>query len=131
MAALLNRVFGSQPLVQTSNALGRVFNVTRETWRLSDDPKLTSPKVELLVTSRTASDAADFARRAAFDYKRHGFHKPSGAWWGADAEQIHRIVVHAGRRRFVARRLGFALVGVAVLSVIGFSQHRRASRPAA
>jgi hypothetical protein len=107
-------------------ALGRIFNVTRETWRLSDDPKVARPATELLLTRRTASDAADLAREAAQTYPRHGFHKPSGAWWGADEALFHRFVVHAGQRRAAGAVL--LLSGLAGLLALGVARHR--SRPA-
>jgi hypothetical protein len=98
-------------------ALGRVYNVTCERWRLTDDPQAVRPKAEIVAFGRTASDAADLARAAATAYPEHGFHKPSGAWWGADAERFHRFVVHAGRRR--SARAPLAMVGVAALAGLG------------
>ena len=100
-------------------ALGRVFGVTRETWRLSDDPQVVPPQTETLSSRRTASDAADLARSAAAAHVQHGFHKPSGSWWGADDAQFHRFVIHAGRRHRTGALLlvsGFAgLAAVALL----------------
>lgn len=79
--------------------LGRVFNVTRESWRLRDDPKVTPAKVLALASGRSASEAADLARARAEALPQHGYDKPSGSWWGADDESFHRFVVHPGRRR--------------------------------
>lgn len=89
---------------------------------MSDDPKTTPPVAELLVTRRTASDAADLAREAAEAYSRHGFHKPSGAWWGADDAMFHRFVVHAGRRRGAGTVL--LLSGLAGLLALGLASRR-------
>jgi hypothetical protein len=122
MTASLDRFLGSKPVVQSPHALGRVFNVSRETWLLTDDPQRTPPAIERLISARTASEAADLAREIALEHPRHGFHKPSGAWWGADQQRFHRFVVHAGRRRSVARPLGVAILGVAVLALIGLSR---------
>jgi hypothetical protein len=87
-----------------------------------DDPQRTPPAIERLVSARTASEAADLAREIALEHPRHGFHKPSGAWWGADQQYFHRVVVHAGRRRSMARPLGVAILGVAALALIGLSR---------
>lgn len=60
-------------------SLRRVFGVTQETWALSEVPKTTAPKAAAVATRRTVADAADIAREGAAAYRRHGFHKPSGA----------------------------------------------------
>src|SRR5947207_12806101 len=70
-----DRLLGPKPVVQTTATLGRVFNVTCETWRLSDDPRATAPARELVATARTASEAADLARDAALRCPRNGFHR--------------------------------------------------------
>jgi hypothetical protein len=99
--------------------LGRVFSVRRESWRLDDDPRTTRPQVEVLASRRTAAEAADVAREAAAGFGRHGFHKPSGAWWAAEAGMFHRFRVENQRR---APGLLFALVsaatGIALLSAL-------------
>jgi hypothetical protein len=106
--------------ISKRSALGRVFNVTRETWRLADDPRTVRPDAEPLVTRRTAADAADLAREAAEAYGRHGFHKPSGSWWAADEAHFHRFVVHAGRKGPTAALvLVSGLAGLAALAVVG------------
>lgn len=107
-------------------ALGRVFNVTRETWALTDDPSRVKPTAELIVSRRTASDAADLARAAARNLPRHGFHKPSAAWWGVDEGHFHRFVVHAGRRK--SGRAVFllsSLAGLVALAVLRQGRQRR------
>lgn len=120
------------PVHRASPSLGRVYSVTRETWRLSDDPVLVAPKAQLLVTRRTAADAADFARRTALTFPTHGFHKPSGSWWASDEGAFHRYVVHVGRRRPRAAKaaLGAGLVGVAALGVLHLVGRRKAKPPA-
>jgi hypothetical protein len=85
----LHRFLRHSTGILEKGALGRIFNVTRETWRLDDDPKAVRPRREFLETRRTASDAADIAREAAVAYSRHGFHKPSGSWWAADEALFH------------------------------------------
>ena len=105
--------------------LGRVFNVTRESWRSGDDPKTTRPQTVLLLSGRTASEAADLARARAEVLPQHGFDKPSGSWWGADGEQFHRFVVHPGRSRghTVAVVAGSGLVA-GLLAVALWGRHR-------
>jgi hypothetical protein len=113
-------------LSKKAAALGRVFDVTRETWSLTDDPRVVAPTTDLLVTRRTASDAADLARAAAEAFPRHGFHKPSGAWWGADEARFHRFVVHAGRRKSAGALL--VLSSLAGLVALGLLRERRRGR---
>ena len=108
--------------------LGRVFNVTRESWRVGEDPKATPPQAVLLLSGRTASEAADLARVRAEALPRHGFDKPSGSWWGADEEQFHRFVVHPGRprARTVAVVAGSGLVaGLFAVALWGRHRSRR------
>ncbi len=125
MTASLERFLGAKPAITLHAALGRVFNVTRETWRLTDDPKRIAPRTELILAAHTASEAADLARDAAAQFPRSGFHKPSGAWWGADAEDFHRFVVHPGRRRRSGGVLAaLALTAVAALGVARLSRRR-------
>lgn len=125
MPKSLNRFLRHSTGLSKKASLGRVFNVTRETWRLTDDPSAVAPQTELLVTRRSASDAADLARDAAEAYSRHGFHKPSGAWWAADDERFHRFVVHAGRRGgTTVLLLVSGLAGLAALTLA-----RRRSHP--
>jgi hypothetical protein len=70
--------------------------------------------VQILVTRKTASEAADFARMAAEACPEHGFHKPSGAWWGSDGERFHRFATR-GRPPSAALIVlgGSAALGVA------------------
>lgn len=122
----LNRFLRHSAGISKKGALGRVFDVTRETWRLTDDPKAVRPQTEILVTRRTASDAADVARGAAEAFRRHGFHKPSGSWWAADEALFHRFVVRAGRQGATAALvLASGLAGLVVVALV-----RRRSTPA-
>jgi hypothetical protein len=98
--------------------LGRVFAVTRETWALSDDPRQVPPKSELLITWRTAADAADLARAAAEEFPEHGFHKPSASWWGSDGTHFHRFVVHPGLKRAQAVLVGAGVLGLAGVALL-------------
>ena len=110
-------------------ALGRVFDVTRETWRLTDDPQIEPPTTDLLVSRRSASDAADLARAAAGALPRHGFHKPSGAWWGADDMLFHRFVVHAGPRKSGGAILVLSsLAGLIALGLLNQRRHGQSRR---
>ena len=98
--------------------LGRVFSVIEQTWALSADPKKVRPQETALATQRTAAEAADLARAAADRFGAHGFHKPSGAWWGADDGKFHRFLVAPERRPSggqVALGLGAALLAIAAI----------------
>ena len=79
-----DRFLSRRSRTQAGAALGRDFNVIEQIWRLSDDPKVVPPREVAVTTRRTASEAADVARNAAQALASNGFHKPSGAWWGAD-----------------------------------------------
>jgi hypothetical protein len=130
MTTSLDRFLGPNAAIETTQSLGRIFNLTRETWRLTDDPGVTRPRTELIAAARTASEAADLARDTATEFSRHGFHKPSGAWWAADGGEFHRFVVHTGRRgRGAALPVAvLAMAGVAVLSLAGLGLWRKKPR---
>lgn len=114
-----DRFLQQRTVLSRKAALGRVFSVTRETWRLADDPQRSRPRTETLVSGHTASEAADLAREFAEAEPRHGFHKPSASWWGADDTHFHRFVVHAGRRRAgAAMMLTSGLLGLAAVALI-------------
>jgi hypothetical protein len=98
----------------------------RQTWKLADDPRVKPPQVEVLATRRTASQAADLAREAAWSFERYGFHKPSGAWWGVDGDTFHRFVVRPGARGM--RSGAFAALTVAGLAFLTLSRRRPAAR---
>jgi hypothetical protein len=118
MRTRFDRFLRHSTVLSHNDGLGRAFSVTRETWRLQDDPKAVRPRRETLVVGKTASEAADVARVAAEAYSEHGFHKPSGAWWGSDGELFHRFVVHARRRRgLTAVLLTSAVAGLGIALV--------------
>ena len=103
-------------------SLGRVYGVTQESWALSDDPRKTPPRAAPLATRRTAADAADIARERAVAFRRHGFHKPSRAWWGADETHFHRFLVHAPKGRPALALL--AVSGLAAVAAIALMSKR-------
>lgn len=113
------------PVRAPGPTLGRVFNVTQESWKLTDDPAKARPRRLVLTTNHTASEAADFARFTAESFEEHGFHKPSGAWWASDGTDFHRFAVHAGRRGPSAAVL--ITTGVAGLALAAF--HLTRNRP--
>ena len=98
MSRRFDRFLRHLPATSLRPSLGRAFNVTQESWKLSDDPAKVRPRRERLITGHTASEAADFARFTAESFAEHGFHKPSGAWWASNGTDFHRYVVHTGRR---------------------------------
>lgn len=121
-----DRFLSSRSRTRSGAALGRVFSVVRQSWAISDDPKKTKPRDVALATSRTASDAADLARDAAAAFHSHGFHKPSGAWWGSDGKQFHRFVVASDRRGRgvpVILGLGVAALGLTALRAVLRPRH--------
>lgn len=106
-------------------ALGRIFNVTRESWRLTDDPRIVRPKTLTCLVGQTAADAADGARALAEVFPRYGFHKPSASWWGADASHFHRFIVHVGR----LKRPGTAVLVISSLTgLVALRFARRSGR---
>lgn len=107
-------------------SLGRTFDVTRESWRLSDDPNVVCPDTELLTSRQPASDAAELARKAAKSYPRHGFHKASGAWWGADDKGFHRFFMHAARPG--ASAAVFLMSGLAGTMALAVASYRGRGR---
>ena len=129
MSASFDRFLNARRQVSRKASLGRAFTVTRQSWRLTDDPRTTPPDVEVLATRRTASEAADLAREAAWGFKRYGFHKPSGAWWGADAETFHRFVVRPSSRATAGALAAVALAGVAALALSTRKSGRGRGKP--
>ncbi|CAN7383690.1 hypothetical protein LJR219_002332 [Phenylobacterium sp. LjRoot219] len=118
MSASFDRFLNARHRQSRKASLGRAFTVSRQSWRLSEDPRETEPEVEIVATRRTASEAADLAREAAWSFKRNGFHKPSGAWWGADGESFHRFMVRPSSRATTgAALLAVALAGVAAVAI--------------
>jgi hypothetical protein len=125
MSASFDPFLNARRQISSKASLGRAFSVVRQSWRLTDDPSVKAPKVEVLATRRTASEAADLARETAWSYRRYGFHKPSGAWWGADADTFHRFLVQRGALRLKSRAL--AAVALAGLAAFALSRRRSAS----
>jgi hypothetical protein len=121
MSASFDRYLNARHRQSRKASLGRAFTVSRQSWRLSDDPRETAPEVEILATKRSASEAADLAREAAWSFRRYGFHKPSGAWWGADGELFPRVVVRPSSRATT----GAALLAVAVAGVAAIALSQR------
>jgi hypothetical protein len=117
MSASFDRFLNARHKLSRKASLGRAFTVTRQSWRLSDDPQVTPPEVEVLATRRSASEAADLARESAWAFKRYGFHKPSGAWWGADAESFHRFLVRPSSQATAGALAALALAGVAAVAL--------------
>jgi hypothetical protein len=117
MSASFDRFLNARHRQSRKASLGRAFTVTRQSWRLNDDPREVAPEVEVMATRRSASEAADLAREAAWSFKRYGFHKPSGAWWGADGEMFHRFMVGPSSRRATGALLAVALAGVAAIAI--------------
>ncbi len=128
MADSIERFLRRRPTISTHAPLGRVFNVLRETWRLDDDPKRTTPDSGFIATGRSAAEAADLARETAARFQRHGFDKASGAWWAVEGGLIHRITVAPKRRQSVGLALGLGAAGLAALLVArGVSGRRERS----
>lgn len=125
MSASFDRFLNARHRQSRKTSLGRAFTVTRQSWRLTDDPRETEPEVEVMATRRTASEAADLAREAAWGFKRYGFHKPSGAWWGADGEMFHRFMIGPSSRATTGALLAVALAGVAAVAISQRSGGRR------
>lgn len=111
-------------VIRSSETYGRALSVTAEGWRLSDDPRRVKPKAELLASNRTAADAAALARMAASLLPEHGFHKPSGAWWGSDGERFYRFRIHGRRPGFAAVVLASGVAGAAAI-YLGLRHARR------
>ena len=128
MSASFDRYLNARHRLSRKASLGRAFTVTRQSWRLTDDPRETAPDEEVLTTRRSASEAADFAREAAWGFKRYGFHKPSGAWWAADHETFHRFVVRANSKATAgAALIAVGLAGLAAVALSRRGANRRES----
>jgi len=127
MSASFDRFLNARHRQSRKTSLGRAFTVTRQSWRLSDDPRETPPDVEVMATKRSASEAADLARQAAWGFKRYGFHKPSGAWWAADGEMFYRFMVGPNARATGGAILAVALAGLAAVAI---SQRKSGGRRA-
>jgi len=125
---LHDRLLSARSRTRHGAALGRVFGVTRQSWALTDDPRVTAPALEPLATGRSAAEAADLARDAATAYASHGFHKPSGAWWATQGGRFHRFVVVADRPRGpLPLLLGVGALALVVAALRGASGRRAAA----
>ena len=123
----LDRFLSHRRMPPSQSPLGRVYGVTRQSWPLDADPKRDPPERLVLASGRSAAEAADIARAEATALPRHGFHKPSGAWWAVEDGRFHRYVVAArpGRKTLIA--LGAGMVG---LGLFALSRTKRRARSA-
>jgi hypothetical protein len=125
----VDRFLAHAPILEEGPSLGRVFAVVRESWLLNEDPRAVAPRTELLVTRRTALDAADLARQAAGAFDRHGFHRSSGAWWASDGIRFHRFAVRPHRPAAPGVIVGSGLAALGALAAIAlFNAVRKTSR---
>jgi hypothetical protein len=128
----IDRLLARAPILEEGPSLGRVFAVVRETWLLSEDPRAIAPRTELLASRRTALEAANLAREAAEAFDRHGFHKPSGAWWGSDGARLHRLAVRPNRSPGPNMIVGSGLAALSALAAVtlfnAFRKTRRRAR---
>lgn len=125
MSVTFDRFLNARQRHARKASLGRAFTVVRQTWRLTDDPQTEPPREEVIATRRSASEAADLAREAAWGFRRNGFHKPSGAWWGADGEEFHRFQVRSRNRRRLGTVAVFAVAGLATVAVVRRNGRKR------
>ena len=114
----VDRFLARAPILEEGPSLGRVFAVERESWLLSEDPQAVAPRTELLASRRTALEAADLARDAAEAFDRHGFHKPSGAWWASDGLRFHRFNVRPHRPGVQGVIVGSSLAALGALAAV-------------
>jgi hypothetical protein len=126
MSVSFDRFLNARQRHARKASLGRAYSVVRQTWRLTDDPQTEPPREEVIATRRSASEAADLARESAWTFRRNGFHKPSGAWWGADGEEFHRFQVRGRSRRGLGALAVFAVAGLATFAVVQRSGRKRA-----
>jgi hypothetical protein len=125
----VDRFLARAPILEEGPSLGRVFAVVRESWLLSEDPRAIGPRTELLATRRTALEAADLAREGAAEFDRHGFHRPSGAWWASDGVRLHRFAVRSHRPTAPRLVVGSGLAALAALAAVAlFNAVRKTSK---
>ena len=125
MSVSFDRFLNARQRHDRKASLGRAYTVVRQTWQLTDDPQTQPPREEIIATRRSASEAADLAREAAWSFRRNGFHKPSGAWWGADTEEFHRFKVLRRSRPRVGAVAVVALAGLAAVAVVNRKGRKR------
>ncbi len=129
MSESVDRFLRHRPRISTHAPLGRVFSVTQQSWNLTDDPKKTPPMVQMIATGRSAAEAADLARASAVTFSRHGFHKPSGAWWASEGGRFYRFMIGNRSRTSATLVAGIGLAGVvAGAAGLAFAQQRTKDR---
>jgi hypothetical protein len=131
MSVSFDRFLNARQRQHRKASLGRAYCVVRQTWRLSDDPQIEPPREEVVAARRSASEAADLAREAAWAYRRSGFHKPSGAWWGADGDEFHRFQVRGRMPRRMGAVAVLALAGLATFAIVNRKGGKSRPRAAA
>jgi hypothetical protein len=118
MSDPVDRFLRHRPTVNSRTPLGRVYGVTRQSWKLEDDPARVLPRRAVIAIGRSASEAAQIAREHAAALGRTGFHKPSGAWWGVEDGLFHRFVVAPRVHATPFMALAAGLLGVATFSLV-------------
>lgn len=118
----IDRFLRHRPSIPSHGLLGLGYTLLRETWDIGADPKVTRPMVKVMASRRSASDAADLGRSSAQAFARHGFHKPSGAWWATEQRQFHRFAVRPRHRARSGLMLELGPTGVAALWLRGFGR---------
>lgn len=127
----VDRFLAHAPILEEGPLLGRVFAVVRESWLLSEDPRVVAPRTEVLANRRTALEAADVAREGAAAFDRHGFHKASGAWWASDGVRFHRFAVGPLRPVGSGVLVGSGLAALGAIAAIALFRavRKRGRRP--
>lgn len=105
--------------------LGRHYQVVRETWPVAADPKSDPPDEAVMRVAASAAEAADHARQLAGLFARHGFHKPSGAWWGADGERFHRFLVRPTGDRPQTKTALIVALGLSALLAVAHGARKK------
>jgi hypothetical protein len=113
----IDRFLSHRPTISDQSGLGRRYGVVRQSWPLEADPGKVRPRRLIVASGRSASEAADIARSAAGDFATHGFHKPSGAWWGVAEGRFHRFMVTSHRPRRSSIMVGMGVLGLAALAL--------------
>ncbi|UTP38193.1 hypothetical protein M9M90_13295 [Phenylobacterium sp. LH3H17] len=122
----IDRFLRHRPSIPSHRPLGLGYSLVRETWDIGADPKATRPILEVIASRRSAADAADLGRSSAQAFARHGFHKPSGAWWAAGQGLFHRFAVRPRYRARTALVFGLGVAGLAALRLAHVARRPRA-----
>lgn len=56
---------------------------------------------------------------------RHGFHKPSAAWWAVEDGCFHRFLIVAEPKRTTGAMLILGVLGLGVLAIAGVKRAKR------